>query len=206
MSGSSSRHSHSTDDDLPRRMGSSARFSWEESPNDARRQEEQDTPRDTQGVLMVPPMRAQDPETGLLFNQQEYQKYLSIRGRLFEHTKVLDPALLINAGMATEFTSVFNALGWQSFWQVDELGIRLLTIEFLCSLQVAHDRIFFRMFNQEFDFTWNQLSIALGFDDACLLDINHACRRFNKVEFWESITTSYDCSNPTPDEIHNPTL
>jgi hypothetical protein len=62
------------------------------------------------------------------------------------------------------------------------------------------------MFNQEYNLTWKQLNVALGIDDANMLDLDHATRRFNKAEFWESMTTSHNCSNPRPDEIHNPTL
>ncbi|OQU89129.1 hypothetical protein SORBI_3002G150100 [Sorghum bicolor] len=36
--------------------------------------------------------------------------------------------------------------------------------------------------------------------------IDHATRMFNKFRFWKAISGSNDCSNPTPIEIHNPTL
>ena len=108
--------------------------------------------------------------------------------------------------MDVEFTTVFSTIGWGSFWQIDELGIKLLTIEFLCSLQVTHDGVYFRMFNQEHNLTWKQLNVTLGIDDANLPDLDHATRRFNKAEFWEAITTSHNCSKPRPNEIHNPTL
>ena len=62
------------------------------------------------------------------------------------------------------------------------------------------------MFNQEFNLTWKQLNIGLGFDEAWLLDLDSATHRFKKVEFWESITTSHNCSNPRLHEIHNPIL
>jgi len=48
---------------------------------------------------MVPPMREQDPESDLLFNQQEYQLYLSIWEWTYEHTKVIDIVLLSSSGM-----------------------------------------------------------------------------------------------------------
>jgi len=148
-----------------------------------------------------------DNESSLLFDQQEYQKYLSIRGHTFEHTKIFDPSLLNRSGMEVKFNTVFSTIGWHSLWQfTDELGIRLLTIEFLCSLQVSHDGVYFRTLNQGFNLTWSQLNVALGFDEACLLDLDHATRRFNKAEFWEAITTSHNCSKPRPNEIHNPTL
>ena len=64
---------------------------------------------------MVPPMREQDPESGLLFNQQEYQMYLSIWERTYEHTKVIDIVLLSSLGMDILFTVVFSTIGWHSF-------------------------------------------------------------------------------------------
>jgi len=152
-------------------------------------------------------MRAMDPESGLLFNQQEYQRYLMIRGCTFEHTKIFDLNLLNSTGMNVEFNSVFSTIGWQGFWKyADELEIKLLTIEFLCSLQVFHDGVYFRMFNQDFNLPWSQLNIVIGFDEAWLLDTHLATRRFKKAEFWEAITTSHDCSKPNPNKIHNPTL
>ena len=99
-------------------MGASAHFSWENSPNEEQGREEKTTPSEDQrhGARMVPPMRALDPESGLLFNQQEYQRYLSIRERIYEHTKVIDPTLLSCSGMDMEFTTVFSMIGWESFW------------------------------------------------------------------------------------------
>jgi hypothetical protein len=39
------------------------------------------------------------------------------------------------------------------------------------------------MFNQEFNLTWSELNVPLGFDEACLLDLNLVTHRFNKAEF-----------------------
>ena len=93
-------------------MGASAHFSWEDSPNDEQGREEQTTPSKDQhhGARMVPPMRPLDPKSSLLFDQQEYQRYLSLQGRNYEHTKVIDPALLSSSGMDMEFTTVFSKL------------------------------------------------------------------------------------------------
>ena len=123
-------------------MGASAHFSWENSPNEEQGREEQTTPSKDQhhGARMVPPMRPLDPKSSLLFDQQEYQRYLSLQGRNYEHTKVIDPALLSSSGIDMEFTTIFSNIGWGSFWQIDELGIKLLTIEFLCSLQDVQSR------------------------------------------------------------------
>jgi hypothetical protein len=85
--------------------------------------------------------------------------------------------------MDFEFKTVFNAIGWQSFWHVDDKGSKLSPIEFLCSLQVSRDEVYIHMFNQEYHLTWSELSIALGFDANCSLNLEHDTHRFNKLEF-----------------------
>ena len=85
--------------------------------------------------------------------------------------------------MDSEFKTVFNAIGWQSFWHADDKDSKLFPIEFLCSLQVSHVDVYIHMFNQEYHLTWSELSIALGFDVNCCLNLEHATRRFNKLEF-----------------------
>ena len=78
---------HSNGDSQGRRRGGSARFSWEDMPSDEQSQEEQHhgaheqaAPSEGQyhGAIVVAPLRAMDNESGLMFNQQEFQKYLSI--------------------------------------------------------------------------------------------------------------------------------
>ena len=74
VGGSSSRLScHSDDYSQGGRRGGSARFSWEDTPSEEHAQEEQH-----HGTIVALRMRAMDPESGLLFNQQKYQRYLSI--------------------------------------------------------------------------------------------------------------------------------
>lgn len=165
VGGSSSRRSRHTDEESYGRREASSREGHH------------------QEVLDVPPERARDPESGLLLNQQEYQKYFSIRHREFEHTGIIDPVLLDGIGMTVEFNTVFNEIGWGGFWQIQELGIKMLTIEFLCSLQVTHDGVYFRIFNQGYNLTWGVFSIALEFDNSCQQDLHHATGRFRKADF-----------------------
>ena len=72
---------HSDDYSQGGRRGGSAHFSWEDTPSDEQGQEEQHhgaheqaAPSEGQyhGAIVVPPMRAMDPEGGLCFNQPEY--------------------------------------------------------------------------------------------------------------------------------------
>jgi len=58
------------------------------------------------------------------------------------HTPTLDPILLQETGMDTEFDLIFQMVGWTNFWDITELGSRLLTIEFLCTLQYYEGYLF----------------------------------------------------------------
>jgi hypothetical protein len=44
--------------------------------------------------------------------------------------------------MGVEFDLIFRMLEWTNFWDITELGSRLLTIEFLCTLQVCEGALF----------------------------------------------------------------
>ncbi|OQU81286.1 hypothetical protein SORBI_3006G036801 [Sorghum bicolor] len=131
-------------------------------------------------VPYEPPSRMREPESGLMLSQEELQRYYIIRESLFLHTSIIDPDLLARTGMDVEFDKVFRAIGWSSFWQVPEFGKELLAKEFLCTLKLTNNGISFRVY--------------------------HATRMFDKFRFWKAISGSNDCSNPTPIEIHNPTL
>lgn len=105
---SSSRRSHHTDEGTH-----------------GRREEEEESYH--QMLPYAPPLRAREPESGLLLNQGQLQKYIAIRERGFAHMSIIDPVLLDNAGMNVEFNTVFYTIGWGGFWQIPELGIKLLT-------------------------------------------------------------------------------
>jgi hypothetical protein len=52
--------------------------------------------------------------------------------------------------MTTEFELISKAIGWEDAWEIDELGCKLLTIEFLCTLQTIDSEVSFRHFGKEF--------------------------------------------------------
>jgi hypothetical protein len=66
------------------------------------------------------------------------------------HTTAYDPVLLQAIGMDVEFDFVFRAIGWEGVWNVVEQGSKLLTLEFLCTLQITDNRVKFRLFGKEF--------------------------------------------------------
>jgi hypothetical protein len=53
----------------------------------------------------------------------------------FALTPAFDPGLLHTIGMDAEFELISKNVGWEDVWELDEQGCRILTIEFLCTLQ-----------------------------------------------------------------------
>jgi hypothetical protein len=52
--------------------------------------------------------------------------------------------------MDVEFDLVFRVVGWEDVWNVVEQGSKLLTLEFLCTLQITDIRAKFRLYGKEF--------------------------------------------------------
>ena len=88
-----------------------------------------------------------------LRNSREKSVYNKLKNRSFTHTPILDEVFLYEAGMATELDTIFQFIGWSSFATITELGSKLFSIKFLCTLQLTEIRIYFRHFTQEFCFT-----------------------------------------------------
>jgi hypothetical protein len=53
-------------------------------------------------------------------------------------------------GMDSEFDLVFKNIGWEDAWDINEQGCKLLTIEFLYTLQTTNSEDSFRFFGKEF--------------------------------------------------------
>ena len=106
-----------------------------------------------------------------LKTRREKKVYQQLKNKDFIHTPTLDPILLQEIGMDTEFDLIFQMLGWTNFWNITELGSRLLTLEFLCTLQYYEGGIVFRMFKQEIMLSWRELSDHLGFSSRYILNI-----------------------------------
>ena len=80
---------------------------------------------------------------------REKEIFQQLKNKDFIHTPTLDPILLQETGMDTEFDLIFQMMGWTNFWDITELGSHLLTIEFLCTLQYYEGGIAFRMFKHD---------------------------------------------------------
>ena len=72
-----------------------------------------------------------------LRNKQEKDAFKNLKTRRFMHTSAYDLALLHATGMDVEFDFIFRTDGWEGVWNVVEQGSKLLTLEFLCTLQIT---------------------------------------------------------------------
>jgi hypothetical protein len=84
---------------------------------------------------------------------RERKIFKELKNKAYTHTPVLDLALLYETSIDAEFDLVFPLVSWESFWDIIELGSKLLTIEFLCTLQTMEDGVTFRFFKETFNLT-----------------------------------------------------
>jgi hypothetical protein len=52
--------------------------------------------------------------------------------------------------MTAEFELLFRTVGWVDAWEIDESECKLLTIEFLCTLQPIDSEVSLRLFGKDF--------------------------------------------------------
>ena len=135
------------------------------------------------------PMEEGDDDLHLdLEGERETQAYNLIKNYEFIQTPVYDPDLLKKIGMDIEFATIQKVVGWENVAPVDEQGSRLLTIQFLCSLQEVEGEITFCLFEQEYYLTWMNLSSHLGFSTKCSIDLDHVIKGSYRHEFWRVIS------------------
>jgi hypothetical protein len=126
----------------------------------------------------------------ILRTNQERRLFQQLKDREFAHIKVCDNTLLNETGLIWEFGAAFDAIGWGNFWHAWEEGSKFLTLEFLSTLSVDSSGVKYRLFSEEHDLTWEQLSIALGFDSNCLLEWSKhkGMKAFSRESFWKKIS------------------
>jgi hypothetical protein len=95
---------------------------------------------------------------------------------------------------------------WGSFWNITEQGSKLLTIEFLCTLQTTATGITFRLFRQKLSLGWRDLSTLLNFPADTALDLEPALEYFNKHKFWRELSRDDIFLQPRVSDIEHPTL
>jgi hypothetical protein len=66
----------------------------------------------------------------------------------------------------------------------------------------------FRFFKKEYFLTWKNLSIHLGFNSKCLIDLDYSLKGFNRHAFWKLISNQDVVGKFQPHNmnIHHPTL
>ena len=89
--------------------------------------------------------------------------YKKLKTQDFILTPTYDPALLQATGMTAKFELIFKTVGWEGAWEIDEPGCKLLTIEFLCTLQPTDSKVSFRLFGKDFLFPEKNLVNFLDF-------------------------------------------
>jgi hypothetical protein len=141
-----------------------------------------------------------------LRDSHEKEVYKKIKDKEFNHTPAFDLTLLQEAGMSSKFDAIFSLLGWTFAWDVSELGSKLLTIEFLCSLRTTESGVYFRLFKQEFYPTWRELSDLLNFPSNIPVDIDEALEDFEKHKFWTEISKHSVFNSHRTSNIEHPTL
>ena len=78
-----------------------------------------------------------------LRDDRETNIYKKLKTQDFVLTPAYNPALLQATGMTSEFELIFKTIGWEDAWEIDEPGCKLLTIEFLCTLQPTDSEVSF---------------------------------------------------------------
>jgi hypothetical protein len=106
----------------------------------------------------------------------------------------------------------FSYTGWYDFADITETGSQLLTMEFLLSLGIEETpkttKILFRFFDEQYELTAKELSVALGFSKKCLLDPNALVKdyQYDRTTWWNEIFEEPVSSKNSIVSIHNPTL
>jgi hypothetical protein len=139
-------------------------------------------------------------------DSHEKEVYKKIKDKEFTHMLAFDLALLQEASMSSEFDVIFSLIGWTSAWDVSELGSKLLSIEFLCTLRVTELGVYFRLFTSEFYPTCRELSNLLNFLNNIMLDLDDALEDFEKHKFWTEISKHSIFNSYRTSDIEHPTL
>jgi hypothetical protein len=68
------------------------------------------------------------------------------------------------------------------------MGSMLLTLEFLCTLQMTELGVAFRMFQQTFILKWRELSNLHGFSPTAATDLDYALEDFDRHRSWQELS------------------
>ena len=101
-------------------------------------------------------------------NDYERQALELLKKQTYAHAKRFETRFLITTGLLQDMNQAFTAVGWENFADIVEPGSHLLTMEFLLYLTVeetsTETKVYFRFFNEQFEMTLQQFSVAPGFN------------------------------------------
>jgi hypothetical protein len=143
-----------------------------------------------------------------LRDDRERQAYAFLMDRVFANTKEFDSTLLDKTGTNSEFDSMWQALAWEGFVPVQEIGSRPITIQFLYTLQEEAKGITFRFHGMQYRVSWKDLSCTLSFHYRCAISFEQACNSFSSRWVLEELAGRYARGKLTPRciDITHPTL
>ena len=114
-------------------------------------------------------------------NDYEWEALELLKKQSFGHAKRFDTHFLMKTGLKQDMNQAFIAVGWENFADIVELGSQLLTMEFLIFLAIEETgtktKVYFRLFNEQFEIKLKDFSIALGFHKRCILDPNELSKK-----------------------------
>ena len=115
-------------------------------------------------------------------NDYERHALELLKRQTYAHVKRFKTRFLITMGLLQDMNQAFTAVGWENFTDIIEPGSHLLTMEFLMSLTVeetsTETKVYFQFFNEQFEMTLQQFSVALDFNKRCILDPNTLAERY----------------------------
>jgi hypothetical protein len=102
--------------------------------------------------------------------------------------------------MDSEFKLVFNNVGWENAWELNEQWCRLLTIEFLCTYNPEIIKFPLGFSINIFFPSWKNFNRFLGFQEQCAIDIDAAINDLDRTRFWQDISKEVVCHRPYTDK------
>ena len=114
-------------------------------------------------------------------NDYEREALELLKRQNFGHAKQFESRFLMKTGLKQDMNNAFTAVGWENFIDIVEPGSQLLTMEFFISLSIektgAKTKVYFHLFNEQFEMKLKDFSIALGFHKRCILDPNELSKK-----------------------------
>jgi hypothetical protein len=99
--------------------------------------------------------------------------------------------LVERVGLDEELPTILWTIGWGKLYDEIHLGLRLLTLEFLMTIETVEKNrksfVKFCLFGKLFGCDFSRFSELLDFSKSCLPE-SSAMRNFNKVEFSDAIS------------------